>query len=62
MLALLAKVTAQADAGTFLLIAATILFALDTYRVMTDKTWKPWQQPLGLLCFSAAFWLVVVIS
>jgi hypothetical protein len=59
---MIAKAVAHADAGTFLLIAATILFVIDTIRVMLVKPWKPWMVPLGLACFSAAFWLVVIID
>ena len=58
---MLAKAVAHADAGTFLLIFATILFLLACPHKI-GATIKGWFLPLGLACFSAAFWLVVIID
>lgn len=55
---MIAKAAAHADAGTFLFIAATVLFVL----AVIPQFAKAWMIPLGLACFSAAFWLVVIID
>lgn len=55
---MIAKAVAHANAGTFLLIAATILFVLAAIPQIA----KAWMIPIGLACFSAAFWLVVIID
>ena len=46
------------DATTILFMAATVLFVLSVIARIA----RPWMIALGLACFSAAFWLKVLIS